>query len=52
MGGDGLGDEPVIAARELVKVYGDRTAVAGVDFQIGRGCAFGFLGRAGRLLGR
>ncbi|GAA4899746.1 lipooligosaccharide transport system ATP-binding protein [Stackebrandtia albiflava] len=40
-------DSPLISARNLVKRYGDATAVAGVDLTVSRGEAFGFLGPNG-----
>jgi lipooligosaccharide transport system ATP-binding protein len=40
-------DAPIIVARGLTKRFGDRVAVAGVDFSVGRGEVFGFLGRNG-----
>ena len=39
--------EPLVEARGLEKRFGDFTAVAGIDFAIGRGEAFGFLGPNG-----
>jgi len=39
--------DPVIAVRGLVKRFGDVTAVAGVDFDVRAGEAFGFLGPNG-----
>src|SRR5467141_4653 len=38
---------PLIHARGLVKVFGDFTAVAGIDFDVARGEVFGFLGPNG-----
>lgn len=38
---------PLIHARGLVKRYGDFTAVAGIDVDVSRGEAFGFLGANG-----
>jgi lipooligosaccharide transport system ATP-binding protein len=38
---------PLVSARGLVKTYGERTAVDGIDVAIERGEAFGFLGRNG-----
>jgi linearmycin/streptolysin S transport system ATP-binding protein len=38
---------PVLACRDLVKAYGDRTAVAGVSFDVFPGQAFGLLGPNG-----
>ncbi|GAC1343152.1 MAG: ATP-binding cassette domain-containing protein [Candidatus Dormibacteria bacterium] len=37
----------LISARGLSKVFGERTAVDGVDFEVARGEAFGFLGPNG-----
>jgi len=42
-----FGDQPLIHARELVKRFGDFTAVAGIDVDVARGEAFGFLGPNG-----
>jgi lipooligosaccharide transport system ATP-binding protein len=39
--------EPLIVARQLVKRFGDFTAVDGIDVQVERGEAFGFLGPNG-----
>ena len=39
--------DPVISARRLTKVYGDFTAVDGIDVDVRRGEAFGFLGPNG-----
>lgn len=39
--------ELVVAARRLSKRYGARVAVDAVDFEIPRGCCFGFLGPNG-----
>jgi len=39
--------ELMISATNLSKVYGDFTAVAGIDFQVARGEAFGLLGPNG-----
>jgi len=39
--------EPVLEARELVKSFGELTAVKGVSFSIERGESFGFLGPNG-----
>jgi lipooligosaccharide transport system ATP-binding protein len=36
-----------VTARELTKSYGDRVAVAGVDFEVEPGICFGFLGPNG-----
>jgi lipooligosaccharide transport system ATP-binding protein len=41
------GGEPLIYARDLVKRFGDFTAVAGIDVDVARGEAFGFLGPNG-----
>ncbi len=41
-----MGDQPIVA-RGLTKLFGDFTAVDGIDFQIERGEAFGFLGPNG-----
>jgi lipooligosaccharide transport system ATP-binding protein len=38
---------PVVLARELGKSYGERVAVAGIDFQVSPGICFGFLGPNG-----
>jgi ABC-type multidrug transport system ATPase subunit len=38
---------PVVLARELAKSYGERVAVAGIDFQVPAGVCFGFLGPNG-----
>src|ERR1700760_2024640 len=38
---------PLIHARGLVKKFGEFAAVDGIDFQFGRGEAFGFLGPNG-----
>jgi lipooligosaccharide transport system ATP-binding protein len=38
---------PVVLARELAKSYGERVAVAGIDFQVPAGICFGFLGPNG-----
>ena len=40
-------DGPAISVKGLVKRFGDFTAVAGIDFQVGRGEIFGFLGPNG-----
>jgi lipooligosaccharide transport system ATP-binding protein len=40
-------DEPLIHARGLVKRFGDFTAVAGIEFDVHQGEAFGFLGPNG-----
>jgi lipooligosaccharide transport system ATP-binding protein len=39
--------EPLISARRLVKKFGGFTAVDSIDFEVGRGEAFGFLGPNG-----
>ncbi|MDX6475310.1 MAG: type transport system ATP-binding protein, partial [Gaiellaceae bacterium] len=39
--------ETVIETRELVKKFGDRAAVNGVDLTVAAGVAFGFLGPNG-----
>ncbi len=39
--------QPVIAARQLTKTYGDFTAVAGIDFEVAPGESFGLLGPNG-----
>jgi lipooligosaccharide transport system ATP-binding protein len=38
---------PAVLARELAKSYGQRVAVAGIDFQVPPGICFGFLGPNG-----
>lgn len=38
---------PLIEARDLVKTFGDFTAVDGIDFEVAEGEAFGFLGPNG-----
>src|SRR3954465_1332554 len=38
---------PAVSARGLVKSYGDRVAVAGIDFEVEAGICFGFLGPNG-----
>jgi lipooligosaccharide transport system ATP-binding protein len=43
----GMTSRPVVAARSLVKRFGDFTAVAGIDVEIAPGEAFGFLGPNG-----
>lgn len=40
-------DEPLVQARGLKKVFGDLVAVAGIDFEVRTGEAFGFLGPNG-----
>ncbi len=42
-----MSPEPVLEARELVKSFGELTAVKGVSFSIERGESFGFLGPNG-----
>jgi lipooligosaccharide transport system ATP-binding protein len=42
-----LADEPLIQARRLTKRFGTFTAVDDIDFEVGRGEAFGFLGPNG-----
>ncbi len=41
--------EPVVSVRGLVKRYGRREAVAGIDFEVRRGEIFAFLGPNGPL---
>ena len=41
------GDGPALEVRDLVKRYGDRTAVAGISFSVARGEIFGLLGPNG-----
>jgi ABC-2 type transport system ATP-binding protein len=41
------GSEPAVEVRDLVKVYGERRAVDGIDLRIGRGEIFALLGRNG-----
>jgi lipooligosaccharide transport system ATP-binding protein len=41
------GRVPAVSARELTKRYGDRVAVAGIDFEVEPGICFGFLGPNG-----
>ena len=41
------GTEPIIAARDVVKRYGETTAVAGLDLQVWPGEIFGILGPNG-----
>src|SRR5215469_18108149 len=44
----GVADEDVlIRARRLTKLFGDFTAVDGIDFELSRGEVFGFLGPNG-----
>jgi lipooligosaccharide transport system ATP-binding protein len=38
---------PAVLARDLRKSYGDRVAVAGIDFEVAPGICFGFLGPNG-----
>src|SRR3954471_19506380 len=38
---------PAVIARELTKNYGERVAVAGIDFEVESGICFGFLGPNG-----
>jgi lipooligosaccharide transport system ATP-binding protein len=38
---------PAVSARGLIKSYGDRVAVAGIDFEVEAGICFGFLGPNG-----
>jgi lipooligosaccharide transport system ATP-binding protein len=38
---------PAVSARGLTKSYGERTAVDGIDFEVGPGICFGFLGPNG-----
>ncbi len=38
---------PAVVAKGLVKIYGDRTAVDAIDFQVPDGVCFGFLGPNG-----
>ncbi len=40
-------DQPLIFARDLVKRFGDFTAVNGIDLEVAPGEAFGFLGPNG-----
>jgi len=41
------GPAPAVSARDLSKTYGDRLAVAGIDFEVEPGICFGFLGPNG-----
>jgi lipooligosaccharide transport system ATP-binding protein len=41
------GPPPAVSARDLSKTYGDRVAVAGIDFEVEPGICFGFLGPNG-----
>jgi len=43
----GVGAPPLIEGRRLTKRFGPFVAVDGIDFQVGRGEAFGFLGPNG-----
>ncbi|MDR0344051.1 MAG: ABC transporter ATP-binding protein [Nocardiopsaceae bacterium] len=45
--GSSVPDHALIRARGLVKRFGEFTAVDGIDFELGRGEAFGFLGPNG-----
>src|SRR5262249_18589219 len=48
LSGDGeAGRPPAVVAHDLRKSYGDRPAVAGIDFEVGPGICFGFLGPNG-----
>lgn len=40
-------EQPVIVVRDLVRKFGDFTAVAGISFEVGRGEIFGLLGPNG-----
>ncbi|MFC0866165.1 ABC transporter ATP-binding protein [Sphaerimonospora cavernae] len=42
-----MADQPLIFARDLVKRFGDFTAVDGIDLEVAPGEAFGFLGPNG-----
>ena len=42
-----MSGSPLISARALTKRFGDLVAVDGIDFEVGRGEAFGFLGPNG-----
>jgi ABC-2 type transport system ATP-binding protein len=42
-----VGTEPVVSVSGLVKRYGGRQAVAGIDFEVRRGEIFAFLGPNG-----
>ncbi len=42
-----MADQPLIFARDLVKRFGDFTAVNGIDLEVAPGEAFGFLGPNG-----
>jgi lipooligosaccharide transport system ATP-binding protein len=46
-GGGELSEAPAVSARGLTKSYGERVAVAGVDFAVDPGICFGFLGPNG-----
>jgi ABC-2 type transport system ATP-binding protein len=39
--------EPAISVKGLRKIYGEREAVSGIDFEVGKGEVFGFLGPNG-----
>jgi lipooligosaccharide transport system ATP-binding protein len=41
------GTDPAVRARDLSKSYGERVAVAGIDFEVAPGICFGFLGPNG-----
>ena len=41
--------EPLIVAHQLVKRFGDFTAVAGIDVQVQPGEVFGFLGSSNAI---
>ena len=42
-----MSDTPAISGRDVVKRYGELTAVAGISFEVARGECFGFLGPNG-----
>jgi ABC-2 type transport system ATP-binding protein len=44
---EGVHPPPPIVCRNLVKKYGDKVAVAGIDLEIPKGICFGLLGRNG-----
>jgi lipooligosaccharide transport system ATP-binding protein len=46
-GGGQLTGAPAVTARGLIKSYGERVAVAGIDFEVEPGICFGFLGPNG-----
>ncbi len=46
-GARGVGNEPVIVVRDLVRRFGDFTAVASTSFEVARGEIFGLLGPNG-----